>query len=363
MPGLSSAVQLSVIYGDSPFLIDRAAHELVSGILEGEDLAYGLTAVDLEQAPMSDALAELQSGSLIAGTRVIWLKSIHETKADDQRRLVEPLGSLPPGTSVVMTAPTTRQRALKGPPVSAALRKLVEQTGQSVCFMTPFERELAGWVIQEARKLGKGIERRAAEQLVEMVGRDHGRLFGEIVKLATYVADAPQIDSQAVAGVASRSAEASSFELVDAIAEGDARRSLAMLPDLVPAHSAASAAIPLLGLIARHLRLIWQTSFLAENKVAIDRRGKVDESLSSLLPDEQNVLQAARTSFVARKLAAHARNLEDRKVALALERVLYADKALKGQTDEYLDPRLIVERLVIELCLLFHSGARTRGSR
>lgn len=363
MPGLSCAVQLSLIYGDAPFPIDRAARELVRGILGDDDSGYGLTAVDLERAPISDAALHLQTGSLIAETRVLWLKSIHEARADDQKRLVEPLAALPPGTFVVMTAATTRQRALKGPPVSAALRKVVEKSGQSVCYMTPFERELAGWAIEEARRIGKTIDRRTAEQLVEMVGRDHGRLFSEIVKLASYVGASDRIDPQAVEAAASRSAEASSFELVDAIAEGDVRRSLAMLPDLVPAHNSASAAIPLLGMIARQLRLIWQASFLAQGGAPIDRRGKVDDALSSLLPEEQNVLQAARTSFVARKLAGHARNLNDRQVALALERVLYADKALKGQTDEHLDPRLVVERLVIELCLLFPARAGGRGSQ
>jgi len=362
MPGLSRTAQLSLIHGDSPFLIDRAARQLIGDILGDGDPGYALTVVDLEESPVSDAEGHLQTGSLIADTRVVWLRNVNQAKAPDQKRLVGACGGLPPGTFVVMTAATTRQRAQKGLPVSAALGKLVEKSGQTACFMTPYERELAGWVADEAGKMGKSIDRGAAVKLVEMVGRDHGRLHSEVAKLAAYVGEADRIDPQAVSQVACSSAEASSFDLVDAIAEGNVRRALAMAADLVPAHNPTSAAIPLLGMIARHLRLIWQASFLAGKGAPVGGGGRVDPELAALLPQDQNVLQAARTTFVARKLAAHARNLTDGQVALALERVLHADRSLKGQAEEHLDPRLVVERLVTELCLLSGSGARTRGS-
>ena len=70
------------------------------------------------------------------------------------------------------------------------------------------------------------------------------------------------------------------------------------------------------------------------------------------------MVEATRSDFVARKLAGHARNFTDTQAALSLERVLYADQALKGQTGEHLDPRLVVERLVTELCLLAQRSPR-----
>jgi DNA polymerase III delta subunit len=149
---------------------------------------------------------------------------------------------------------------------------------------------------------------------------------------------------------------------VDAIAEGNAPRALAQLSDLVPAHSAQAAAIPLLGMIARQLRLMWQAAYLASCGAPVDRGGKVAAGVTDLLPEQQNVLAAARSSFMARKLARQARNFGDQEIAFALERVLQADRALKGQTAEQLDPRLVMERLVTELCLLARRAART-GTR
>jgi DNA polymerase-3 subunit delta len=212
-------------------------------------------------------------------------------------------------------------------------------------------------VTQEAKQRGKRLDEPAAELLVQLTGRDHGRLSSELNKVSAYVGKAERISADDVSAVAVRSAEATSFQLVDAIAEGDTAKALAMLPDLVPAHNAAGAAIMLLGMVARNLRLLWQASYLGRNRAPVDR-GRPPESLAELLPVQQNVVEATRSDFVARKLAGHARNFTDTQAALSLERVLYADQALKGQTGEHLDPRLVVERLVTELCLLAQRSPR-----
>ena len=378
MPALDPHVQLTLIHGDALFIIEREAHAFVDAILRPEERTYGLTVVDLETTPVTDALGALYTGSLMAGTRVLLLQNVQTLRAGvakvkeapegdeapepeepeepsksgskpPQKLLSEALANIPPGVFVVLTHVSTRER--KGYALSVALTKLVTSRGQSAQFSTPWERELSQWVIQEARQRGKRLDPPAAELLVELTGRDQARLSSELDKVAAYVGQADRISAEDVSAVAVRSAEATSFQLVDAIAEGDAAKALAMLPDLVPAHNATSAAIPLLGMIARNLRLLWQASHLARNRAPVDR-GRPPESLAELLPTQQNVVEATRSSFVAKKLAGHARNFTDTQAALSLERVLYADQALKGQTGEHLDPRLVVERLVTELCLL-----------
>ncbi len=355
---LNPSVQLTLIYGDAALLIERAVDELVEAILPGEARRYGLTAVDLAQASVGQVALQVHTGSLMAATRVVELRNVDALKAAEQTELAGTLGTLTAGVYVIMTASATRQEISKGSPVAAKLRKLVEEKGQSAAFVTPFDREMAEWAMAEAQRVGKRLDRGTAERLVEMVGRDHARLSSELQKLACYVGDAPHITSDDVTQAGSRSAEASSFDLVDAIAEGDARRALAFLPDLVPSQNAQSAAIPLLGMIARHLRLMWQAAYLARCGSPVDRGTRVGPEVAAMLPEQQNVLQSARSSFVAKKLARHARTLGDREVALALQKVLYADRALKGQTDEHLDPRLVMDRLVTELCLLAQRAAK-----
>ncbi len=384
---LNPSVPLTLLYGDAPLLIERAADGLIDALLPRGSRTYGLTLIDLRHRqrvgrwgsgdrwgdpdlvwgasdpnPVARVAAQLQTGSLMADRRVLLLQGVDDLPAAQQNELARQVGDLRPDVYVIMIASASRQQAGKGLPVAAKLRAVVEQQGQSAAFITPFEREMAQWAVGEAGRMGKRLDRAAAERLVEMVGRDHARLFSELEKLCSYVGDAREIALPDVSEAASRSVEASSFDLVDAIAEGDARRALSMLPDLLAGQNVPSTAIPLLGMIARQLRLVWQAGYLAQSGAPVDRGGRPATEVTALLPEQQNVVVAARSGFVARKLARYARSLGDREIAAALQRVLYADRALKGQTDEHLEPRLVMERLVTELCLLARSpGKAARG--
>jgi len=362
---LNPSVQLTLLYGDSPFLIERAAGELVDALLPGQARTYGLTVIDLETTPVSRVAVQLGSGSLMAEKRVAFLRGVDGLKAAEQSVLASLLDPVPPGVYAVLSFAASRQEInkAKGPPLAAKLRKLVETKGQSAAYTTPRERQLEDWAAGEAGRLGRRLDRAAAKRLVEMVGRDHARLFGELQKLCSYVGDTPQITAQDVSDAATRSAEVSVFDLVDAIAEGNARRALSILPGLLPSHNVQSTAIPLLGMIARQLRLVWQAGYLAQAGAPIGGRRRAEAEVVALLPEEQNVLVAARVGYVAEKLAQHARSLGDREIAVALQQVLRADRALKGQADEHMDPRLVMERLVTELCLLARHAARGGGAR
>ncbi|MBM3502074.1 MAG: DNA polymerase III subunit delta, partial [Armatimonadetes bacterium] len=338
MPGLDPQVQLTLIHGDAALLIEREARRFVDAVLPAEEQAYGLTVTDLEVTAVSEALGALYTGSLMAARRVLLMRNLQtvpagsrkskdaeEEGADEteeaaepskgkqsQKPLVDALESIPAGVSVVVTHTSTRER--KGSAISAGLSRLVKAKGQSLQLMTPWERDMERWAIDEARREGKRLEPQAAELLVEFAGRDHARLAGELGKLGAYVGDAERITVGDVSAVAVRTAEATSFQLVDAIAEGDAAKALGFLPDLVPAHNATSAAIPLLGMIARNLRLLWQAGHLFRHGAPVDR-GQPSAGLAELLPAQHNVTEATRSNFVARKLAGHGRNFTDAQAA------------------------------------------------
>lgn len=376
MAPLNPKVPLTLIQGDSSFLVDREARAFTESLLAPREQAYALTVADLSVTPVPDALGLLAIGSLMAPRRVILLRNLQAVAASStgktegessagapgealpkrrslsgggQKALAAVLADLPPNVFVILTHVSTRER--KGYAIGAALSRLLSEKGQTLRVMTPDDKELVRWAIREAEAEGKNLEPRAAELLVSLTGRDCSTIASEVAKLCTYVGKAQKISSRDVLAVVVRSVEATSFQLVDAIAEGKADKALALLSELVPSHNAATAAIPLVGMIARNIRLLWQASFLARQGFPIDRQ-RPSSALADLLPSEQNVAEAARTGFVARKLAAHARNFTDAQAAVCLELVLHADRALKGQTGEQLDPRLVVERLVTKLCLI-----------
>ncbi len=329
--------------------MERAAEQLISSILPPEELEYGLTRIGLTEGLPEWVLEELAAGCLMAPRRVIVLQDVNALPAEQQKRLVPALSALPPDTFCILTAPTPDPRA-RGVPVCAALAKLLEAEGQTAEFRTPWERDLVPWCIAEAQRLGKRLDGGAAQRLVDLVGRNYQFLSNELHKLRAYVGDRAEIGLADVEELVTSSAEASSFDLADAVAARNAPVALDAVVDLLPARNPASAAIMILGMLARQYRLIWQTRLLAAHRLAPG--AKVPPEVARWLPERQRVTEAARSSFVARKLSAQARNFTDAQLARALELVLEADRTLKGQTAESLHPRVVLETLIAELCAL-----------
>jgi len=346
---LDPNVPLTLLHGDATLLIERAAEELVRQLLPPDELDYGLTRLNLVDTPVEAAIEELSAGCLMAPRRVVVLRHVNALPAAQQKRLLPALCALAPDTSCVLTAPTDNTRS-RGEPVCSDLAKLLRAQGQVAEFRTPWERELVPWCSAEAQRLGHRLDLGAAQRLVDLVGRNHQFLSNELRKLGVYVGPGAEIALGDVDQLVSPTAEANSFDFADALAARDAPAALEALLDLLPARNPSSAAIMLLGMIARQYRLVWQTRYLAGHRV--EPGGRVPAELAAWLPARQKVSDAARSSFVARKLSGQARHFHDAQLARALALVLDADRTLKGQTEETLHPRVVLEALIADLCAL-----------
>jgi DNA polymerase-3 subunit delta len=177
------------------------------------------------------------------------------------------------------------------------------------------------------------------------------RLCLETEKLALYVGERAEITTEDVRAAASPSLEATIFELTDAVGRKDLAAALTALPSLLPAQSPESAALMILAMLARQLRLIWQARFLAEQGYSLGRLRETPPELAEVLPVEHNIVEAVKgRGFLVDKLSDQARRYTDAELAVALERVTEVDAALKGQTDRRLGARLALEMLLVDLC-------------
>jgi DNA polymerase-3 subunit delta len=253
---------------------------------------------------------------------------------------------------VVLEAESSDEYRKKGAPVSAELRKLLEASGRIVEATVPGDRDLPRWVMDEAAARGKGMAPAVAQVFIETVGGHVDTIFGELEKLVTYVGpETPHIALADVQAVVCGEHESTVFELVDAIGQKDARGALSILPDLLPAGTAQGAAMPILAMIARQLRLIWQARALTEARVRLDGGRDIPAGWEDKLPDEHNVITSTSgRSFLVRKYTEQARNFTDNQLIRAMLAVYETDLALKGQTNERLDDRLALETLIVTLC-------------
>lgn len=338
-----------VLHGDSDVLKRRAVQELVPELLGDADLEYAVERLWAAEAGADAILGALGGFSLLAPERVVIVQELQELSNKDQKRLAAPLGSVSPGTTLLVTTSPPAGRNDRKPRLAADLLRAVEKVGEIRDCSSPGERALIPWVTAEARLHGKRLGSDAAGALVELVGADCDRLAPEVAKLALYVGQVAEISEDDVRAVASRADDSSVFDLVDAIGRKDLPAALELVRAQLPKEARRGSGIPLLGMITRHLRLLWQAVTVLKGHSSLE--GQISDDVRARLPEETNLLEAVRgKSFLARKYTQQARNFTDAQLARAMVRVAEADMALKGFGDAQMDDRMVIETLVIALC-------------
>ncbi|HEX2695358.1 MAG TPA: DNA polymerase III subunit delta [Acidobacteriota bacterium] len=95
--------------------------------------------------------------------------------------------------------------------------------------------EVAKWMNEKARSLGKVLAQDAASRLLEIVGNDLRRLENELEKLAVFVDEEKVISARAVDEATAWIRDFDRYELDNALEEGDLRQCLIVLDGLFKA--------------------------------------------------------------------------------------------------------------------------------
>lgn len=111
--------------------------------------------------------------------------------------------------------------------------------------------QLAKWIGQQLRPLGKKMDRAACDALAFTSGRDLTMLHGELLKLAAYVGERETITPEDIERIATHTAECTVFAMVDALAAGKTKDAFELLGVLL---SAGEQRIGILAMITRHYR-------------------------------------------------------------------------------------------------------------
>ncbi len=149
---------------------------------------------------------------------------------------------------------------------NAGLEKKVRQTGGSVILANaPKSRALTGWIKKQAMIYGKKISDGAAALLVQYLGNNLRILHGEIEKAALFVGDRKVIKEDDLLNVTSVKEFYSIFELTDYIAEKDTAGAIKCLRALI---NSGESPLAILGILSRHVRLVWQIKSALENNLS-----------------------------------------------------------------------------------------------
>ncbi|PJF37308.1 MAG: DNA polymerase III subunit delta [Candidatus Thermofonsia Clade 1 bacterium] len=115
---------------------------------------------------------------------------------------------------------------------------------------------LSAWIAKRVEHYGASIERRAITTLAQLVGQDLYALDNECAKLAAYVGASRPITEKDIATLTSYVPEANIFDIVEALAKGDAKTALSLMHRSIERFGESPLGI--LAMINRQFRLLIQ---------------------------------------------------------------------------------------------------------
>lgn len=205
--------QIYLFYGDEDLLLQNKVRQLSAGAAYVEQ-------IDAETANLETIISALQTQQLFSSDKLLIVKHL-DLKSEAWDDLVPALQTLSPATKVILCASAVSKRS--------KVFKLIEKLGEVCEFQSfaPWEQDqVVSWIVQQAKTLGKEIERAAATTLQDICGSNLRKLGSEIDKLITYVGERKSINQKDVRQLASPG-EISVFALSDAVANKDLRGALA----------------------------------------------------------------------------------------------------------------------------------------
>ena len=203
---------LYFIYGKERFLVDRAVDLVREKALDPRTRDFNYELLYGKEAGASRILQAARTLPMMAKRRLILVRDADEMKADELAGLIPYLSNPAPETCLVFVGEKIDQR----------IKFFTEFKKKGVLIkLDPlYERQLPGFVRDEARLKSVSFEAGAAELLSDEIGADLGQLADAVERLAIYVGDRKRIGVEDVEAAVSGGRQRNIFELGNAVGQG-----------------------------------------------------------------------------------------------------------------------------------------------
>ena len=328
------------LYGDDDFLKDESTRRLVDAAIDPATRDF-----NLEQRRGGDLDAEtleslLSTPPMMAERRAIVIRDVAALKKDARAMLDRYLKS--PAADVLLL--------LSAPAGTKADTALVERA-TAVEFKPLSGANVPKWItFRVEQELKSRITPEAVTLLQDAVGNELSQLRIELDKLASYAGDGV-IDENAVSEIVGVRRGETLGDLLDALAQRDAARSLALLPHVMQQPKTNAVQIV--------MALSTQTLALAWGRALRDRgisAGRMESEFFGLLKESSSAYTGRSWGEAVRSWARALDRWNADELDRALEELWRADSTLKDSrvsSDEQL-----LTNLVLSLC-----GAPSPSSR
>lgn len=314
-----------VLHGDDEFSLKAQVNEMRQQM--GDDL--NISEYEGSKVSVADVLSSAKVMPFLSDRRLILVygmltyltrKGASKESKEQLARLVEELPKLPESSRLVFVE---YQTLPDKNPVLMAVQQ--DPAGYAKVFNPP--KNPIAWINKQAQTYDVMIEPRAAAALAQAIGEDLRAADNELVKLASYVGRNGFITEKEIALLTPYVPEADVFEMVEALAQRNAQKTIALLHQLL----VKGEALQLFGMIIRQFRLLIQARDLLDT-------GTATKDLPKFL---------GVPGFVADKLARQARSFGSiDQLEQIYRNLLETDVAIKtGKVEDVLALDLLVAGL------------------
>ena len=219
--------QLYIFHGEETYLRDYYLGRLREAVVTdglGEFNRHDIGAKEMSPHALEEAVDCLP---MMAERTLIQVYDFDLFKAGDKEAYIRILSNLPEYCCLVFVYDVLEYK----PDARTKLAAAVKEHGTVVNFVRQGPSELKGWVRRHFRALGKDIDPRLCEELIELCGELMQGLGQEIEKIAAY-AKGGRITRADIAAVATPQLSAVVFRIADAIGEHNYNEAAATLGEL-----------------------------------------------------------------------------------------------------------------------------------
>ena len=319
-----------LVVGEERLLRERVVNELRAAALGSGVAAFNEDKLTAGETTAAAVLSAVRTVPMMAPKRFVLLRSAErweageadpDAKASPLDEIAEYIKAPIDSTCLVVVA-----QKLDG-------RRKLAQVGKKLGLIVACEplsdRELPGWIVEQAKRRGHAMSRDVAEHLGQIAGPELAYVDDCIERLSLYVGKDAPIDDAAVSTCVARVRAQDAWAVAAAIGKRNTGAALAALAD---AYDPRDRGLPLLGALA------WSIRQLARYKSAVEDGDSHDE--------------AARRAGAfgpqrAHELRERAREMKPGELERWLTVLAEADLALKGSKRS---PEAVLEGMVVQLC-------------
>ncbi|MBI2332512.1 MAG: DNA polymerase III subunit delta [Chloroflexi bacterium] len=315
-----------LLYGNDEFAIARKLKDFDSEFSDPTTADMNTTRLEARTMTENDLNNAVNAMPFLAPMRLVFLRSPSGKFSNPaaRKKFLEFLEKAPDTAKVVISEAIEPREAEKHWLVKWADKN--KTLAKTQAFFLPKQRDMPGWIVNEARNQKGQIEPAAAARLAEMVGVDTRQAGMELAKLLAYVNWERPVRGSDVEAVCIVTSQQSVFDFVDALSQGNAKIAQKLLHRLLENEDPFS----LWGMVVRQFRLLIQA------REILDGRGNKDDVARAL----------AVHPFVAEKTTGQANRFSMEALEGIYHRLLKIDEQVKT-SQITLD--LALDTLIVEL--------------